>query len=199
MYLDNHARTSISSRIIVLAVLVAVAGSLPSAVFALGPLGPGDTAPTLVGTAPGDPENYRVALSGVTLINFWGVWCIPCREEMPALQAIWEKRKDDGLKVIGVIANNRSTKEEIDAYLKDMAVDYEILLLGKNWSEPWSDIVYYPTSFLVDENGIIVRRYTGALPEQIVGMIDDINAVLDGQPMKPQVIISYEETDRTKK
>jgi thiol-disulfide isomerase/thioredoxin len=199
MLLASRFSRSIRLRIIALVGLALLAGLVPSSALALGPLGPGDAAPELVGTAPGSTEHYRYAYSGVTLINFWGVWCVPCKKEMPALQEIWQKRKDDGFNVVGVIHKNTGTKEKLDAFLAEVGVTYEIMVLGKNWAKHWNDIVYFPTSFLVDENGIIPRRYTGAIKSQITGMLNDINAVLDGKPMEPQVIIDYEDPDLSKK
>jgi thiol-disulfide isomerase/thioredoxin len=195
MLLASRYALSVRSRIIGLVCLTSLAALVPSSVLALGPLGPGDAAPELVGTPPGSTEHYRYSYAGVTLINFWGVWCQPCKREMPALQEIWQKRKDDGFNVIGVIHKNTSTKEELDAFLAEAGVTYEIMVLGKNWAKHWSDIVYFPTSFLVDENGMVLRRYTGAIKEQIDGMLNDINAVLDGKPLEKQVVIDYEDQD----
>ena len=38
----------------------------------------------------------------VVVLNFWAAWCAPCRSEMPALQAVYEKYGDQGLTVLGV-------------------------------------------------------------------------------------------------
>ncbi len=36
------------------------------------------------------------------IVNFWASWCVPCRDEAPGLEAVWQKYKDKGLLVIGV-------------------------------------------------------------------------------------------------
>jgi hypothetical protein len=45
-----------------------------------------------------------------------------------------------------------------------------------------------PTTFVIDSNGIIVRRYVGATAEQIKGLVADVEALLAGEPLGPMVI-----------
>lgn len=66
--------------------------------------------PLASGTAPDfvlktfDGQTYKLSdLKGkAVVINFWASWCIPCRDEAPALQRAWEKYRDRGLIVLGV-------------------------------------------------------------------------------------------------
>jgi hypothetical protein len=45
-----------------------------------------------------------------------------------------------------------------------------------------------PTTFLIDRKGVILRRYVGATPEQIEGLVYDIKATLAGLPLGPFVM-----------
>lgn len=71
-----------------------------------------------------DGQTLRLAdLKGKPVVlNFWASWCVPCRDEAPALQAMWEKYKDQGLIVIGV--DYVDTEPEAKKFLQDFGVTY---------------------------------------------------------------------------
>jgi thiol-disulfide isomerase/thioredoxin len=150
-------------------------------------LAPGDEAPQLLGY---DLKQTVVDLpyEGLTLVNFWSTWCEPCRMEMPALESIYRKRGRDGLKIVGVLHSDHSPDDEIAVYLDDLGVSYPVLRLHRRFAKPWGSVSVVPTSFLVNDEGRILRRYSGALPEQVEGMMRDIHNALDGKPLGEQVI-----------
>jgi thiol-disulfide isomerase/thioredoxin len=60
-------------------------------------------------------ENLRGGNTGladfhgkVVLLNFWATWCMPCREEMPGMEALWQKYKDQGLAVVAISTDEGS-------------------------------------------------------------------------------------------
>jgi cytochrome c biogenesis protein CcmG/thiol:disulfide interchange protein DsbE len=71
-----------------------------------------------------DGQTLRLAdLKGKPVVlNFWASWCIPCRDEAPALQAMWEKYKDQGLMVIGV--DYVDTEPEAKKFMQEFGVTY---------------------------------------------------------------------------
>jgi peroxiredoxin len=60
----------------------------------------------------------------VVVLNFWGSWCPPCRAEMPELNAMYNRLKDKGLRVVGV--NFAETKDKAVAYLQQNPVSYDL-------------------------------------------------------------------------
>ena len=89
---------------------------------------------TLVGQAAPDftlkdLNGNRVGLSDfkgkVVVLNFWATWCGPCREEIPHMDALYQKYKDQGLAVIGI--NAERNHEKVAEFAKAI-VSYTILL-----------------------------------------------------------------------
>ena len=62
------------------------------------------------GTAPDftltqfDGQTFRLSdqRGKVVVINFWASWCLPCRQEAPALEATWRAYRDRGVVFVGV-------------------------------------------------------------------------------------------------
>ena len=152
-------------------------------------LAPGDPAPEIeLPLLTGDPYAHVFEAHSFTLVNFWAIWCKPCREEMPALQRLSERHQDDGLAVLGILFDPKSDDEAARRYLEETGVRYPTMRASMQVLQGWGGIGMFPTSFLVDREGKIVRRYVGASPAQVEGLVSDVEAVLAGRPLGSMVI-----------
>jgi peroxiredoxin len=95
------------------------------------------------------------------LLDFWGTWCSPCREEMPKLKSIYEEYKDKNFIMIG-IANDeiKNLKKFIDE--NDVSWDQIVQSDDKNIIADFG-VVGYPTTFLIDINGVIIAKNLRAI------------------------------------
>jgi len=103
-------------------------------------------------------EDYR---GSVVLLNFWATWCAPCIEEVPALEAAYRARHEDGFVVLGV--NFQESPQEIEPFVEAMDVSYPILLDTNGQVMKTFRAVGLPVSLLIDEEGVIQVRHTGLL------------------------------------
>jgi thiol-disulfide isomerase/thioredoxin len=134
-------------------------------------------------TLEGKPFVVAWAASKLTLVNFWATWCTPCRQEMPELQAIQDAGKGTGLRVVGVVVQDRPEGEPIAKAVNDARVRYEILWGGPDVEKVWRGVSVLPTTFLVDAEGRIVRKYIGTTPDEIAAVKKDIADFLAGRPL----------------
>lgn len=172
--------------IVVLALLTLATTAMPAPRHNKGlAIAPGESAPALRGTtADGERILVDYPSRDLTLINFWALYCEPCKEEMPALQKLMDEH--DNLQVIGVVMEEVQT-EDLAAFLETLGVTYpNVVPWGRAWEE-WGEVRIVPTSFLIDKKGKIVRRYVGSTPKQLVGLVHDIGSYLAGDGLGPYV------------
>jgi thiol-disulfide isomerase/thioredoxin len=87
----------------------------------------------------------------VVVIDFWGVWCPPCRAAIPHLKELYEKHKKDGLVIIGVHTTNQG--EKMADYVKENAMPYPVAIdVDKKTVEAFK-VDSYPDYYLIDRAG----------------------------------------------
>ena len=106
-------------------------------------------------------NDYR---GSTVIVNFWAIWCMPCRREMPVLQDISHELKDRGLVVIGINSGLEKDpdNEEIVEFLNYLNIDYPVGY-GDSESKIEQDysIVGLPSTFIIDREGNIRYRWLG--------------------------------------
>jgi cytochrome c-type biogenesis protein len=74
-------------------------------------------------------DSVRLAdLEGqVVLLNIWATWCIPCRREIPELQALHQEYSGRGLHVVGVSVDEAGAGEDVAGFIRDFSMTYTVL------------------------------------------------------------------------
>ena len=130
------------------------------------PIGIGSEAPdfTAVSLASGKPvsfmEEYR---GGVTLVNIWATWCVPCREEIPALDTLFRSLKDRGFRIAAVSIDTQDSTV-VRSFLDEFDVAFDVLHDPSRTIEQIYQTTGVPESFLIDRDGKIVRIVYGDHP-----------------------------------
>ena len=114
------------------------------------------------------------AFSGqVIMLNFWGTWCGPCRQEIPDFIDLYKEFNSDGLEIIGVTLQS-GPPESIKKFKDAWGINYPILT-DINRYETYKAFSDYgnitgvgtrgvPTTFIIDREGYIVKSYIGPRP-----------------------------------
>lgn len=124
----------------------------------------GNTAPDYVAVdlATGDSVSLRERYRGkVTLVNIWATWCAPCREEMPAMQAVYDSLKGRGFH-IAAVSIDQSDSTAVRAFVEELGLTFDILHDRSSAIQRTYQTTGVPESFLLDRDGQIVRRVIGA-------------------------------------
>jgi thiol-disulfide isomerase/thioredoxin len=107
----------------------------------------------------------------VVLLDFWAVWCGPCRKSAPFFQELQDRYGKDGLAVVGVHVDDRMpSAEDVGEYLDDLGVSYTNVISTVDVDNEFM-IFAMPTTYLIDREGVIVERHIGydpaTAPEEI--------------------------------
>ena len=130
-----------------------------------GRLGHGDRAPDFELM---DLDGSRFSLSRETaeqqivLINFWATWCPPCRLEMPMLERLHERYAEDGLRILAVDVGEST--ETVSAFLETRSLSFPVLLDQDRTVSTRFRVKAFPTTYLVDGNGVVIHAAEGIDP-----------------------------------
>lgn len=89
----------------------------------------------------------------VVVIDFWGVWCPPCRAAIPHLIELYEEHKDDGLVVIGVHTSRDA--EKMAEFVADKEIPYPVASDVEGATVAKLKVDGYPDYYLIDRSGKI--------------------------------------------
>ena len=140
-----------------------VSGSPGTTVFASGK---GPLAPAVSGPVVGGGKLALTAYRGhVVVLNFWGSWCTPCREEAPGLSALATHFTSSGVRFLGI--DIRDSPPTAQAFMRDFRITYpslndpsDNLALSFRTTVPPAGI---PTTLVISRHGRITARVIGAV------------------------------------
>ena len=95
------------------------------------------------------------------LVNFWATWCPFCVDEMPDLQLLYEKYKDDDFIVLAI--NVQESKEKAAGYLEEAGIDLPVLLDKDSRIAALYGATSIPLTIAVNKDGVAVTGYRGKL------------------------------------
>jgi thiol-disulfide isomerase/thioredoxin len=98
----------------------------------------------------------------VTIINVWATWCGPCKAEMPALEQLYQRYAPKGLKIAAVSIDETASDDSVRAYARNMGLTFDILHDPQYTIEGAYQVVGYPSSYVLDQNGVIRKIVFGA-------------------------------------
>jgi cytochrome c-type biogenesis protein len=133
-------------------------------------------------TLAGQPLTLGQLRGNVVLLNFWATYCIPCREEIPVLNAMQHELEPRGLKVVG--ASLEDTVDGIESYQKEVRrFEYQVLVGGDDAKARFGGTVL-PTTYLIDREGRIRQKIIGARDR--AGWEAAVKPLLDEAPATAQ-------------
>ena len=127
--------------------------------------GPSEQKPApdiLVVALDGSPLKLSDLKGKVVLLNFWATWCPPCREEIPSMVKLNNLMSDKLFRMIAVSIDDGS-KLAVESYLKNNGFILPAFIDPSNKAAKTYGITGVPETFIIDKNGVIVKKVIGPL------------------------------------
>lgn len=96
----------------------------------------------------------------VVLLDFWATWCGPCKIEIPWFKEFERSYKDQGLVVLGIAMDDEGWVV-VKPFLRQLAVNYRVVMGSDSTADLYGGISALPTTFLIDREGKIGSTHVG--------------------------------------
>jgi thiol-disulfide isomerase/thioredoxin len=126
-------------------------------------------------------EKIRVSeLAGrPAIINFWATWCGPCKQEIPVIQAAYERNSASGLQFLAV---TDETQNEVRTFYADFGMSFPVLFDQGGAAGRKYRVQSIPTTIFIDRDGVVVARHIGVLD---AALLDEYLAQALGEESVP--------------
>ncbi len=116
-----------------------------------------------VTTVTGGEVNFKDFLGkGPLLVNFWALWCEPCKQEMKAFKVLTDKFKSEGVNMVAVNTDQVRSVAKVRAWVATQKIDFPVLL------DPDGDIARdifsmesLPYSLILMPDGTVYKKHIG--------------------------------------
>ena len=151
-------KTVILRALALLALLLA-----PSALLRASPVKPVPAPAWKLKDVDGKLVSWEQFKGKVVVVDFWATWCPPCRTEIPGYIALQKKYAAAGLVIVGISVDTDGP-EVVRKYMKDVGINYQIVIADDQVQDLFAPIQGYPTTFIIDRDGLIRDKKLGREP-----------------------------------
>jgi len=96
----------------------------------------------------------------VVLLNFWATWCPPCREEIPSMVKLNSVMTGKPFQMVA-ISVDEGGKQAVESFFKESGFSLPAYLDESGTSAKIYGVTGVPESFVIDKQGIIVKKIIG--------------------------------------
>jgi len=107
----------------------------------------------------GRPVSISDFRGKIVFLNFWTTWCFACRIEMPDMEKLHQKFKNDDFAMVSI--NLQESASQVEHFFKDFELTFTALLDSDGAVGAHFMINAIPTTFILDKKGIIIGKVLG--------------------------------------
>jgi peroxiredoxin len=107
----------------------------------------------------GDTITLEQFKGKIVFLDFWAPWCVPCRDEFPALESLYRKFQSEGFIVVGIAVD--ASTEGVAKFLKKAPVSFPVLIDSNGTVAESYRLINMPTAYIIGRDGIVRYRHLG--------------------------------------
>lgn len=132
-----------------------------------------------------DQQSYTLSdyLGRPVVLNFWASWCVPCRREMPALQATAARYEADGLMLLGMNQTSIDDLEAARAFVEELQLTFPQTRDDSGAASKAYQVVGIPTTVFVTPEGAVAHVHIGEMSLEQVDAYTE--RLVTGEPLQP--------------
>lgn len=128
-------------------------------------------------------DNHEIQFSevyknGPTLVNFWALWCKPCRAEMRHLEAIYEKYKDHGFTILGINQDSPRSVAKVKAFVSSHKISFPVVTDANQEIFQQFNGQSIPLNVLYNKEGKVIYTHVGYLPGDEIELEEEVKSAL---------------------
>ncbi len=129
---------------------------------------------TLEDVVTGKAVNSKSFSGKSLLIVFFATWCPPCIQEIPNLIKMQNEFGDEQFSVVGLSVDQE--KDVVQKLVSREDINYPVMMADKAVTRDFDGVYGIPTSFLINNNGTVVKRYSGYVPHSV--LVRDLEQII---------------------
>jgi peroxiredoxin len=111
------------------------------------------------------PDGAKLSLGDfrgrVVLLNFWATWCGPCKEEMPAMERLYQKHRSQGLVVLALSNDSEGSTQRVARFIKESGFTFPVGLDPRLRVASLYGVRVLPSSLVIDRKGDLTHIALG--------------------------------------
>lgn len=116
----------------------------------------------------GKPVKLSDFVGKKVILNYWATWCPPCRAEMPHMEKFYKDNEKDVVVLAVNLTNTEQNRDNVSDFVKDFGLTFPIVMDEEGDVSSTYQVIAYPTSYIIDSQGIIQDIFQGAINYDIM-------------------------------